>query len=144
MKLKLSVLSIILICVTSINLKAQTAPLPAADTSKLAVIWSSGDPDVAEKVCFMYTHAAKRAKWFNEVVLIVWGPSAKLLSENEKLQTKIKAMAKDGVKLQACVACARMYGNDVVNKLKEIGIEVKGMGVPLSNYLKNNWKTLTF
>ncbi|MCH5375968.1 MAG: hypothetical protein JJ992_18520, partial [Planctomycetes bacterium] len=29
-------------------------------TSQLCVVWSSGDPGVAENVCFMYTHAAKR------------------------------------------------------------------------------------
>ena len=27
--------------------------------NKVAVVWTSGDPDVAEKMCFMYTHAAK-------------------------------------------------------------------------------------
>ncbi len=143
MKTKLFVFIFLLLCGFNNVINAQ-APEISADTSKLAVIWSSGDPEVAEKVCFMYTHAAKRAKWFDKVVLIVWGPSAKLLSENTELQKKIKAMAKDGVKLQACVACARMYGDDVVKKLKDLGIEVKGMGVPLSNYLKNDWKTLTF
>lgn len=143
MKQKISLIVLLLSCLISANINAQV-PAASTDTTKLAVIWSSGDPEVAEKVCFMYTHAAKRAKWFDEVVLVVWGPSAKLLSENEKLQKKIKAMIKDGVKLQACVACARMYGEDVVKKLKDLGIEVKGMGVPLSNYLKNNWKILTF
>ena len=60
------------------------------------------------------------------------------------LQKKIQSMAKDGVKIEACIACASMYGQDVVEKLKDLGIDVKGMGTPLSNYLKNNWKTLTF
>jgi hypothetical protein len=34
---------------------------------------------VAKNVCFMYTHNAKRRGWFDEVHLIVWGPSDKLL-----------------------------------------------------------------
>ncbi|MHC4722001.1 MAG: hypothetical protein ACYS6I_04745, partial [Planctomycetota bacterium] len=33
------------------------------ETSKLAVLWTSGDPDVAHRVCFMYTHNAKNQKW---------------------------------------------------------------------------------
>ncbi|MFC2117409.1 DsrE family protein [Bacteroidota bacterium] len=143
MKLRISLIAVLFLFLSSSNINPQDSGL-TTDSTKLAVVWSSGDPDVAEKVCLMYTHAAKRAKWFDEVVLIVWGPSAKLLTENEKLQGKIKAMIKDGVKLQACIACARMYGDEVVNKLKDLGIEVKGMGVPLSNYLKDGWKTLTF
>ena len=57
----------------------------------LAVLWTSGDPEVAHRVCFMYAHNAKRRAWFDNVHLIVWGPSAKLLSENEELQKEVKA-----------------------------------------------------
>jgi hypothetical protein len=32
---------------------------------------------------------------------------------------------------------------EVDGKLQELGIDVKGMGVPLSNYLKEGWKTLS-
>ena len=109
---------------------------------KLAVLWVSGDRDVAEKSCLMYTHAAKQNHWFDEVVLIVWGPSAKLLAENEALQNKLKAMAKDGVILEACIACANSYG--VTDKLKKMGIDVKGMGMPLTDYMKKGWHVLTF
>ena len=112
------------------------------NTDKLAVLWTSGDIDVAERVCLMYTHAAKKNQWFDEVVLIVWGPSSKLLSENEALQSKLKAMAKDGVILQACIACANSYG--VTDKIKKMGIDVKGMGTPLTDYMKNGWHVLTF
>lgn len=114
----------------------------SSNNDRLAVIWSSGDPDVAHKVCFMYTHNAKRQKWFDEVVLIVWGPSAKLLSGDKDLQTEIRAMLNDGVKVQACQACSDSYG--VSNQLRQIGVDVKWMGVPLTNLLKQDWKVLTF
>lgn len=112
------------------------------NTNKLAVLWTSGDPEVAEKVCFMYTNNAKKQAWFDEVVLIVWGPSARLLTENKMLQEYIKTMQDNGVRLEACYYCADMYG--IVDDLKNLNIEVKGMGVPLSNYLKEGWHTLTF
>ncbi len=111
------------------------------NSNKLAVLWTSGDPDVAEKMGFMYTYNAKKQGWFNEVVLIVWGPSAKLLSENKMLQDYVKEMQEAGVKVEACMACARMY--EVDEQLAEMGIDVKGMGVPLTNYLKEGWKTLS-
>lgn len=112
------------------------------ETDQLMVIWSSGDPDVALKVCFMYTHAAKKMKWFKQVHLIVWGPSAKLLTQNEELQIKLKQMKDDGVVLEACVNCAKMYG--VADKLSEMGIDVKAMGKPLTQRLKDDWKQLNF
>jgi len=110
--------------------------------SRLAVIWTSGDPDVAHKVCFMYTHNAKKQGWFEEVVLIVWGPSARLLAGDKELQSKIKAMMDDGVIVEACISCADMYGVSPV--LAEMGIDIKGMGTQLTHYLKDGWKTLTF
>jgi hypothetical protein len=110
--------------------------------SKVAVVWTSGDSEVAHKVCFMYTHNAKRAKWFDEVVLIIWGPSSRILAGDKKLQAAVKEMMRDGVVVQACVVCADMYG--VAGRLREMGIEVKGMGKPLSDMLKSDYKVLTF
>ncbi|KJF42251.1 DsrE family protein [Draconibacterium sediminis] len=109
--------------------------------NKLAVLWTSGDPDVAEKMAFMYTYNAKKQGWFDEVVLIIWGPSAKLAAENKMIQDYIKKMQEAGVKIEACLYCAKMY--EVDEKLAEMGVDVKGMGVPLSDYLKEGWKTLS-
>ncbi len=111
-------------------------------SEKLVVVWTSGDIEVAEKMVFMYVYNAKKAKWFDEVTFIVWGPSAKLLSENEKLQNNLAKMQEIGIKTEACIACARMY--EVDDKLKELGIDVKGMGVPLSDYIKQGYKVITF
>ncbi len=112
------------------------------ETEKLVVVWTSGDIEVAEKMVFMYVYNAKKAGWFDEVTFIIWGPSAKLLSENEKLQENLAKMQEIGIKTEACISCARMYG--VVDKLKELGVDVKGMGVPLSDYIKKGNKVLTF
>ncbi len=110
--------------------------------SRLAVIWSSSDPEVAHRVCFMYTDNAKKQKWFDEVTLIVWGPSARLLAGDKDLQAEIKGMINDGVKVQACLACADSYG--VTDQLRKLGIEVKYMGKPLTDLIKGGWKILTF
>jgi hypothetical protein len=121
------------------------APLQADDGQtpfRLCVVWSCGDPGVAKNVCFMYTHNAKKRGWFDVVHLVVWGPSAKLLAENEELKKEIKAMQKTGVVVEACVTCATNYG--VVDALKKLDIDVKPMGPPLTERLKGPWKVLTF
>jgi len=139
---KISIHLFILTCmlmILPVEVKAQDME---TKKEKLAVLWVSGDPDVAEKSCLMYTHAAKRNGWFDEVVLIVWGSSSRLLAENEALQEKVKAMIKDGVILEACISCSNMLG--VTEELKALGIDVKGMGVPLTNYLKSGYHVLTY
>jgi hypothetical protein len=91
---------------------------------------------------FMYTKNSKLRGWWNEGRLVIWGPSAKLLAEDESLQAEIQEVADAGVKLEACKACADNYG--VSEKLSEIGIEVIYMGQPLTNRLKEEWTVLTF
>jgi hypothetical protein len=112
------------------------------NSDKLVIVWTSDDPYLAERMVLMYAHAAKTNNWFKEVTLIIWGPSAKMVSENLKIQEKLKAMQKDGVEIQACIACATAYG--VVDELKNLDFEVKGMGKPLTDYLKSDAKVLTF
>ena len=114
-----------------------------ADPARLAVLWTSGDPDVAHKVCLMYTHVAKTANWFDEILLIVWGSSQKLLASDEEVRAKVDQMKKDGVQVQVCFYCAESYG--LTEQLREFGFEVKPMGVPLTDILKDSgWKLLTF
>lgn len=123
------------------KIMAQTEK-PESSPDKLVVVWTSDDPYVAERVALMYTHAAKTAGWFSEVTLIIWGPSAKLTAENLKIQEKLKAMQKDGVVIEACIACATAY--NVADDLKKLNLDVKAMGKPLSDYLKSGAKVLTF
>ena len=109
---------------------------------KLAVLWTSGDREVALKMVFMYTLNGKLRGWWENVELIVWGPSAKLLSEDEELQEYVLKMIDRGVDLTACKACSDSYG--VSEKLQGLGVDVKYMGQPLTKLLKEDCKILTF
>ena len=110
---------------------------------KLMVVWTSADPEVADKVCLMYTHAAKAYGWFADVRLVVWGPSQRLLVGDPAIQAKVKAMQEDGIAVQACIACAKKLG--LVEELEALGVEVRGMGVPLTEALKDDeTEVLTF
>ena len=141
MKLHLVMFVLLLITSSAKILQAQEVKTNTASDT-LVVVWSSGDPEVAMKACLMYAHAAKKYKWFNEVILIVWGPSEKLLAENATLKDKVAAMKKDGIIVEACVACSNMY--NVTNELKVCQVDVKGMGVPLTRYLKRVYKIVSY
>uniref|UniRef100_UPI003216C9F3 DsrE family protein n=1 Tax=uncultured Draconibacterium sp. TaxID=1573823 RepID=UPI003216C9F3 len=138
--MKKSILFLVAI-ILSCSLFAQNKTKMEDNSNKLVVLWTSGDPEVAEKMAFMYTYNAKKQGWFDEVVLIIWRPSSKLASENKMIQDYIQKMQEVGVKTEACLYCAKMYGVD--KKLEEMGVDVKGMGIPLSDYLKEGWQTLS-
>jgi hypothetical protein len=109
--------------------------------AKLAVLWTSADREVALKMVFMYTYNAKLKGWWDDVTLIIWGPSSKLLSKDIELQEYVKKAQKIGVKVQACRACSDMY--EVTENLEALDIEVIYMGEPLTKYLKEGWKVIT-
>lgn len=114
----------------------------ASVSDSLVVIWVSGDREVARKMVFMYTKNSKLKDWWGRVKLVVWGPSAHLLSVDRELQEELEDLKAAGVELQACKACADLYG--VNDKLKSLGIDVIYMGAPLTEMLKTGWTCLTF
>lgn len=144
-QITITVMIAVIAVVGTVMIWAQpTTPPRLASTAetKLAIVWTSGDPEVAHRVCLMYAHAAATQKWFDHVTLIVWGPSARLLAADKDVQAKIKSMMADGVQVEACVVCADSYG--VSERLRELGLEVKPMGLPLTRMLKDDWKIITF
>jgi hypothetical protein len=103
----------------------------------LVVVWTSDEREVALKMVFMYTLNSKRFKWgWKNITLVVWGPSSKLLSEDKELQEYIGRMKEAGVTLLACKKCSDLYG--VSADLRRLGIEVKYMGKPLTDYLRDD------
>jgi len=112
------------------------------EASRLLVLWSSGDKDVARNMVFMYTTSAKKNKWWDKIRFVIWGASSKLLAEDMELQEGIQKMKESGIEIYACKACADIYG--VSPKLEELGITVKLMGKDFTDWIKSGWTTLTF
>ena len=83
---------------------------------------------------FMYTRNSRLKGWWDQVVLIVWGASAQLLCQDQGLQEMLKELLEVGVEVQACQACADLYG--VSDQLRSLGVDVKYMGAPLTDILK--------
>lgn len=90
----------------------------------------------------MYTYNAMKYGWWEDITLVVWGPSAKLLTEDTGLQATIKEMSDIGIHLLACKGCADQY--DVSDDLEKLGIEVKYMGVDLTEFIKEDYHLVTF
>jgi len=112
------------------------------EPSKLLVVWTSGDRDVAMNMVFMYTYNAKKSEWWENIRFIVWGASTKLLSGDKELQQEILKMKEIGIEILVCKACADIYG--LSEDLQKLGLEVRYVGKDLTDMLKSGWTTLTF
>lgn len=109
--------------------------------NKLNILWTTINRDTITNMIKMYASNAIPNGWWKEVNVIIWGGSAKLVGENKEVQQEVMEMIKAGVKVEACRACADQYG--VAETLENLGIEVKYMGEPLTNYLKADEKVLS-
>ncbi len=147
MKIKIILILVIgLILFNMQNTNAQNTPKPKVenqvDSDKLVVVWTSGDKEVAVKMVYMYTYNAKRNGWWKDITFVIWGPSSKLLSEDTELQEYLSKMKEEGIVIEACKACADMYG--VADKLSDLGADVKYMGTTLTDYIKGEEHVITF
>ncbi len=109
--------------------------------NKLIVLWVTRDTEAAINMAFMYAKNSKIRGWWDEVDLVIWGPSAEVAANNETIQEELKAMQLVGVDIKACIACANRYG--VTEKLQNLNIEVISMGSVLTEELKSGVKVIT-
>ena len=112
-----------------------------SEKKHLYVLWTNADLITAEKMVFMYTVNSLLKNWWEKVTLIVWGATAKLVSEDENIQKMVKKALDAGVHISACKACADQLG--VTETLEKLNIEVKYWGMPLTEILKNEEPLLT-
>ncbi len=112
-----------------------------SENQHLYVLWTSADPITADKMVFMYTINALVHGWWEDVTLIIWGGSTKLVSENEAIQQRVKDAQDAGVYITACKGCSDQLG--VSDKLEALGVDVQYLGVALTNVLKSDKTLLT-
>ena len=108
---------------------------------KLIILWVSRDIEAAKHMGFMYARNAMLNGWWNQVDLIIWGPSAKVAAENAEVQQEFELLNLAGVKIKACIACADRYG--VTEKLRTLDIEVTSMGPVLTEEIKSETSVIT-
>jgi hypothetical protein len=108
---------------------------------KLLVLWTSGDKETAMNMVFMYTLNSRLKGWWEEVTLLIWGGSGKLLAGDEEARTQIAKMQEGGVEVIACRRCAEIQG--IVEELEALGIRVFYTGQFLTDWIKSREGMIT-
>ncbi len=108
---------------------------------KLIILWTSDNVITAENMVLMYALNGKMRHWWTDIKLIIWGGSSALVRDNEKIQVMLEKLLEVGVEVEACKACADNIGSTEI--LEKLGIKVRYMGEPLTEYLKLDYKMIT-
>ncbi len=109
--------------------------------NKLTILWTNDNIITSEKMVFMYGINAKTRGWWEEVTIMIWGATVKLVSENKQVQALIEEAKLEGVHVTACKGCSDQLG--VTEILEGFDIEVIYQGLPLTRILKNDEKLIT-
>jgi len=110
-------------------------------TDHLHILWTNADLLTAEKMVFMYGFNAVKFGWWENVTIIVWGATAKLVAEDGDVQGHIRRLLEGDVAISACKACADQLG--VTDVLTGLGIEVKYWGEGLTKLIKEKAPLIT-
>lgn len=102
---------------------------------KLTILWISEDKETALNMLLMYSLKSNTNKWWKECNIISWGPSNRLVCNDKEVQAELAAVMDVGVKVYACERCVERYG--IKKELESLGIEIKLMGEPLTQYLQD-------
>ena len=109
--------------------------------NELLILWTTGDRDVATKMVLMYALNAKINDWWKEIIVLIWGASAKLVAEDKEIQQELEEMIEIGIKVMACKECSDRL--NVTSELEKVGVEVKHTGKFLTDWLKSGKNILT-
>ena len=109
--------------------------------NKLTILWTNADPLTSEHMVFMYAYNAKKMKLWEDVEVIIWGATSKLVKDDANIRNLIKESQAVGVKFRACIACANALGS--TEALSGLDIELEKMGKPLTEIIKNKENLLT-
>jgi len=111
------------------------------DDDHVYILWTNADPLTAQFMVMMYATNAMLRHWWEEVTVIIWGATAKVMADNQTIQESMKLAKQSGVKFTACISCANQLG--VTDDLKNMGIEVISWGEPLTKLIKEGAHLIT-
>ena len=110
--------------------------------TKVFILLSSGDRELALDVGLVYSLNAAKNKWMDEVKVIIFGPAEKLAVYSPEVQEKLKELQETGIEIMACKWLADEW--NITGKLEDLGIKVVYVGTIISQLLKDGWASLTF
>lgn len=107
----------------------------------LNILWTSDNKITATTLISMFSTNSIKNNWFENVNVIIWGGSTELVKNDNEVQELVKEMIRNKVTIEACKYCSdKLECSDLLEKL---GVTVRYMGNPMSEYIKSDSKFIT-
>ena len=90
--------------------------------NKINILWTTDNKDTVFNMLSMYAINSKKREWWQEVNVIIWGASVKLVGNDTQIQTEVLEMLGQGLHVEACKDCCDKFG--VTSTLIKLGIDV--------------------
>ena len=112
------------------------------EQNTLHILWTNDNPVTAELMVFMYATNALRNNWWENVHIIIWGATTKLVCEDENIRESVRLFQEAGGHVSACKRCAEKLG--VLETLESIpGIDILYIGQSFTHIIKSGEKLIT-
>jgi hypothetical protein len=109
-------------------------------SSKLLVIVGTGDREKAQ-TALMYAHNAMRRGWFDDIKVVYFGPSEKLVVEDPIIADQAQEIAEAG----GSIACKYISDRDGVSeKFEKLGVQVEYVGSIVSDLIKDGYTPMVW
>jgi len=110
--------------------------------TRVFIVLASADRDVAMQTALEYPLRATKNKWVDEVKVIIFGPSEKLLAYDLEIQGRVRELQEAGVEVMACRPPADKM--NVTKIIEGLGIKVEYVGPIITQMIKDGWASMTF
>jgi hypothetical protein len=108
--------------------------------TKLLVIISTSDKEEM-LTALMYAGNAKKHGWMEDIKVVFFGPSEKLVVDDAEISTKVIEVASTGDSF-ACKAISDRDG--ISNNLERLGVRVEYVGPTISDFIKEGYAPMVW
>lgn len=123
------------------NLETFLEDIQNAGDEDLYILWTNADPVTANLMVFMYAENSCKYKMWQQITIIIWGATVKLVAENMHIQEEIRMLKEMGVHFVACITCAEELG--ICPVMEKLDIDLIKMLRPLTSLIKNRKNLIT-
>ena len=102
---------------------------------KIAILWTSKDRDIFFEAVEPYCEACFTNRNYEDLTLIVWGPSVCLLSKDASIRKQLALLIEKGMNVKASGMLSAKY--NCREMLTEIGAEISNVNELLTDLLRD-------
>jgi hypothetical protein len=110
-------------------------------SSKLVIIVTQAEENAIWTGLFTAIKCTKN-QYMDDIRLVLWGPSEKVIAENKELQKMVHEYLALGKPVWACRTCSDRYG--VTETIEALGCKVDYMGALVTSWFKQGFVPLNW